>query len=382
MLEIIQRMGTKWKVLSIGILLFAAMGCGGDKTTKAAINGLESGDLPLGFTDSIYSWTKGFPEKFQMSLAFVQGDRVEHYGILRENDTLLPIENQYGVFELGSISKVFNATLLANFVMDGELSLKDSINGHFGFPFNKGLDFTFEELANHSSGLPRLPSDFQTVALLNPGNPYRKYDNEKLEKYLREKVKLVYEKGEKSSYSNLGAGLIAQTLIRYSNTSYEELLQQQIFQKYGMGHSTTQREQVGEALVGGLDQDGDPTSNWDLGALLGAGGIYSNTSDLAKFAMAQFDSTNLELALTREKTIADSGNVDIGLGWYILDRGAGGKWYWHNGGTGGYSTSMAVDVDHQRAVIVLSNISSYHKDFGNIDRLCFSLMALLGKIPF
>src|SRR5690606_16669377 len=323
-----QGTGTMGKVVLFGILLLAAIGCGGDRMTTPAVNGLKSTDLPLGLTDSIYRWTKGFPEKFQMSLAFVQGGRVEHYGILREGDSLISIENQFGIFELGSITKVFNATLLAGFVQDGELSLTDGINGHFGFPFNNGLDFTFVELANHSSGLPRLPSDFQTVALLNPGNPYRKYDNEKLEKYLREKVKLVYEKGEKSSYSNLGAGLIAQTLIRYSNTSYEELLQQQIFQKYGMGHSTTQREQVGEALVGGLDQDGDPTSNWDLGALLGAGGIYSNTSDLAKFAMAQFDSTNLELALTREKTIADSGNVDIGLGWYILDRGAGGKWYW------------------------------------------------------
>lgn len=358
----------------------AASGCGRDKVFGPAANGLKSADLPLGFTDTIHRWTKDFPEKSQLSFAFVEGDRVKQYGIFRGNDTLISVVGDLGVFEVGSITKVFTATLLAGYVVDGELSLDDGINRHFGFPFNNGLDFTFRELANHSSGLPRLPSDFQAQALLNPKNPYAKYDNEELEEYLGEKVKLVYGRGEKSSYSNLGAGLIAQALCRYSDTSYEELLQQRIFHKYDMRHSTTLREQVGDALVQGLDEDGDPTPNWDLGALIGAGGIYSNTGDLAKFAMAQFDSTHTELALTREKTFTDTGNLDIGLGWFIIDRGEDGRWYWHNGGTGGYSSSMAVDVAHKRAVIVLSNVSTFNKDFENIDRLCFSLLAQLEKI--
>jgi CubicO group peptidase (beta-lactamase class C family) len=169
-------------------------------------------------------------------------------------------------------------------------------------------------------------------------------------------------------------GLVSYSLRKLSGKSYEELAKEMIFDKYNMIHSTTDKTKVTGILVEGLNDKGQPTANWTPGALIGAGGIYSTVADLSKFAIAQFDESNNELNLTRIKTFEENEFRDVGLGWFIINRKNGNKWNWHNGGTGGYSSSMVIDVKNKNGIIILANISSYHSMFENIDKLAFSLM--------
>ncbi len=53
------------------------------------------------------------------------------------------------------------------------------------------------------------------------------------------------------------------------------------------------------------------------------------------------------------------------------------KWLWHNGGTGGYSSSMALDFNNKTGIVVLSNVSAFNPFQENIDQLCFELMKTL-----
>ena len=71
--------------------------------------------------------------------------------------------------------------------------------------------------------------------------------------------------------------------------------------------------------------------------------------------------------------------MKTGLGWHILQSEAGQKLFWHNGGTGGYSSSMTINTADQIAVIILSNVSAFHPASGNIDRLCFDLIRHAGE---
>ena len=190
-------------------------------------------------------------------------------------------------------------------------------------------------------------------------------------------MKLNYPKGSKSEYSNLGMGLLSYTLQKYSGKNFEELLNAFVFSKYQMFNSSTVKSNVSDILVVGQNAKGEPTSNWASGALIGAGGIYSTVSDLSKFAIAQFDSANKELALTRVKTFKETDTRDVGLGWFIIHRKNGDQWYWHNGGTGGYTSSMVIDVENKNGIIILTNLSAYHTQFENIDKLAFSLMKTL-----
>lgn len=327
-------------------------------------------------TEIVFNNAKIFPNHTQISIATIKNGKVRYFGINKESDTLSTIDNQKSIFEIGSISKVFTSTLLANFVIEGKVKLNDNINDYLKAPIKNSSKISFIDLANHTSGLPRLPSNLD-LTHVDPKNPYKEYKEKELEDYLTNQLELS-NKG-KYQYSNLGAGILGYTLSKIENDTYEILLQYKIFSKYGMQNSTTDITTIKGNLVKGLNNEGIEVPNWDLAILAGAGAIFSTIEDLSQFAISQFDYSNKELKLTKEKTFELNENMDIGLGWHILKNKSDNLWYWHNGGTGGYSSSMVIDVKTKNGIIILSNVSAFNPNMGNIDKLCFELMKTIEK---
>lgn len=324
----------------------------------------------------IFENTKVFPNQTQIAIAIIENGNISYYGYKSINDTLLTVDNHKSIFEIGSITKVFTSTLLSSFIIDKKISLDDSINHHLNLSLNNNVTVSFKELSNHTSGLPRLPSNLD-LATVNITDPYKNYGKADLIDYLTKSVEISKEFKGNYQYSNLGAGLIGYILCEIENSSFDSLLQNKIFSKYNMPNSTAQLDNVKKGLVKGLDTAGNETSNWDFSVLEGAGGILSNVEDLSKFVLAQFDNSNKELELTRQKTFKINDNMSIGLGWHIIKAKNDGQWFWHNGGTGGYSSSMAFDTLNKNGIIILSNVSALSPNMGNIDKLCFQLMKTL-----
>ena len=327
-------------------------------------------------SEIIFENTKVFPNNTQLSIAIIKDGLVSYFGINKENDTISTIDNQKSIFEIGSISKVFTSTLLANFVIDGKVKLNDNINDYLKTPLNNSTEISFIDLANHTSGLPRLPTNLD-LTKVNPENPYKEYKEKELEDYVTNQLELS-NKGE-NQYSNLGAGLLGYTLSKIENDTYESLLQNKIFSKYDMQNSTTDITTIKGNLVKGLNNEGIEVPNWDLAVLAGAGAIFSTVEDLSKFAISQFEDKNKELELTRVKTFELNENMDIGLGWHLLKNKSDNLWYFHNGGTGGYSSSMVIEEKSKNGIIILSNVSAFNPNKRNIDKLCFELMKTVEK---
>jgi CubicO group peptidase (beta-lactamase class C family) len=365
------------KYLVVMLLLFASSGC---SQFGVAVDAQDGYDEVITEQQSrlIYAESKDFPNQTQLSIAIIEGGVTKFYGVKRENDTLITVVNHESIFEIGSISKVFTATLLADFVMNQKLQLDHQIKDYLGWPLKDEVGITFKQLANHTSGLPRLPSNLilDSVDLLNP---YKEYGEEKLRKYITEDLRLHRNPGEKFEYSNLGMGLLGYILSQMDTMAYENLLQARILGKYQMTATTTDRSKLGDKIVKGLNAYGFETPNWDLNVLVGAGGILSSVNDLSKFVYAQFDEKDTVLAMTRNPNIATGHqNMSVALGWMIR-RKPNGIRLWHSGGTGGYSSSMMVDLTNDNAVIILSNVSGFNKKAGNIDTLCNRLIDTLEK---
>ena len=214
---------------------------------------------------------------------------------------------------------------------------------------------------------------------INTANPFQKYNEIDLENYLEKSLIIGDTIKDKYLYSNLGAGLLGYTLSKIENVSYNELLKRHIFSKYKMFNTTLNLNESSKMLVKGLDIQGNEVPNWEFSVLAGAGGIKSNVKDLAKYGIAQLDTLNKELELTRQKTTEVNDNMNIGLGWHIIKSKSNNKLYWHNGGTGGYTSSMSIDTKSKIGVIILSNVSAYSPNSGNIDKLCFELIETLNK---
>lgn len=346
--------------------------------TENVVNNLsiKNGLLTKAQSEIIFENTKVFPNNTQLSIAIISNGKVSFYGIKKGRDTISTLNNQKSVFEIGSITKVFTTTLLANFVIDRKIKLNENINDYLKTPFKNDTKISFISLANHTSGLPRLPSNLN-LTTVDPENPYKDYTEKELESYVTNELDLP-NKG-KNQYSNLGAGLLGYTLSKIENVSFEYLLQNKIFSKYDMQNSTTDITEIKGDLVRGLNTDGEEVPNWKNPGLAGAGGILSTVEDLSKFATSQFEDSNKELKLTRVKTFEINNNMDIGLGWHILKAKSENLWYWHNGGTGGYSSSMVIEEKSKDGIVILSNVSAFNPNMGNIDKLCFELMKTLEK---
>lgn len=266
------------------------------------------------------------------------------------------------VFEIGSVTKVFTATLLADMVAKGEVKIDDPVSKYLPksvrVPSRNGRAITLEDLATQSSGLPRLPDNLQPGDI---NNPYADYTVERLYEFLS-RYTLTRDIGSRYEYSNLGMGLLGHVLALRSGKSYEELVKERILDPLGM-HDTgiTLTSSMQARMAQGFDAQGTPTHPWDLPTLPGAGALRSTAGDMLKFLAASLDSSQSQLARVMSRARVARHDTDmpgntIGLAWHIVDA-FGTTVTWHNGGTGGFRAFVGLDDARHRGVVVLSNSS-------------------------
>src|SRR5215813_5294099 len=273
------------------------------------------------------------------------------------------------VFEIGSVTKVFTATLLSDMVERGEVSLNDPISKFLPksvkTPTMNGKEITLLDLSTQTSGLPRLPGNF---APKDPKNPYADYSVEQLYSFLSGYT-LTRDIGAKYEYSNLGVGLLGHVLALRAGTDYETLVRRRILDPLKMNSSGIKLTPPMQArLAPGHDQMLKPVSNWDLPTLAGAGALRSSVNDMLKFVAANVGLQKSPLLTAMQKAQQprhDTGvaDLEIGLNWHILKK-FDSAIVWHNGGTGGYHSFIGFDPKRRKGVVVLSNSSNDIDDIG------------------
>lgn len=312
-----------------------------------------------------------FPEQTQLSLAILSHDSIAYLGCLRKGDSLIQVSNKDAIFEIGSISKVFTSILMAYAIQENRIHLDQQISELLPFALHADDPITFKHLSNHSSGLPRLPENLFPIMAKSPDNPYQDYDEEALEHYLKKQLKTTSTPGEKSSYSNLGAGLLGHLMAEIYDSTYEFLLQQKILGPLKMASSSSDGGMHRDRQIQGYDRKGRTTSHWDFQALAGAGAIRSTASDLMKFAKFSMQQNEIN-DLVQQQTLAINDQYGVALGWHTISVNDK-DWVWHNGGTGGFRSCLAVCPSAQYAIVILSNVSAFHSKSDLIDEMCFEL---------
>src|SRR5258706_527568 len=223
------------------------------------------------------------------------------------------------VFEIGSVTKTFTASILAAMVADGSVRLDDPVAKYLPatvrVPARNGRQITLVDLATQSSGLPRLPSN---LAPPDSTNPYADYTVEQLYTFLSS-YELPRDVGETYEYSNLGVGLLGHALARKAGMSYEELVRQRVLAPLGMRETAiTLSPALRVRLAPGHDAEGHGVANWDLPTLARAGALRSTAVGLLTFLAANLDSSANPLARALRQThvsrrSAGSATMTIGL---------------------------------------------------------------------
>jgi serine-type D-Ala-D-Ala carboxypeptidase/endopeptidase len=262
------------------------------------------------------------------------------------------------LFEIGSITKVFTALVLADMVERGEVAFDDPVSRLLPgatLPTREGRAITLADLTTHTSGLPRLPGNLDVSALDNPYAAYRAPD---LLAFLANHA-LVRNPGSHWEYSNLGVGLLGHALAVKAGTTYEDLVRRRVFGPLGMRDTTitlspAQRQRMATAYDGAQH----PVSWWDFDALAGAGAIRSTASDMLTFAAAALGGDSpLKAAFARMTTLRRPSGLPATqqlAGWLAVSA-AGRELLAHDGGTHGFRSSLMIDVVDKRAAVAWIN---------------------------
>lgn len=271
-------------------------------------------------------------------------------------------------FRIASISKTFTATALSLLAADGTVALDDPITKHLpeGTELAEGQEaITLRQLADHSSGLPRLPKEI-------PGTPVDPYGPSK-PSFLYDalaKNPLESEPGKRSAYSNLGAALLGQLLARANGTTYEELITQRILEPLGMSSSDAfdpderGRDPDEDVAVGhnGV-RPAEEVPYWHMAAFAPTGGVCCTIGDLHRYAQehlraAREETTVLDgdaLRSAHTLSIETAPGRSVGLAWQRIDFGEGRIRLWHNGGLYGFRSLLILDPFLDRSVTLLTN---------------------------
>ncbi len=275
--------------------------------------------------------------------------------------------DEHTVYEIGSISKVFTAILLAQQVVNGKMKLDDPIKKYLPadikIPTRSGKEITLGHLSDHTSGLPRMPTNFSPA---NPNNPYADYTVKQLFEFISG-YELTRDIGAQYEYSNLAQGLLGNILARQAGASYEALMIKTIAAPLAMNETRiTFDDNMNKHLAMG-HSEGTQVENWDIPTLAGAGAIRSTTYDMLKFLAANMGLTKTSLRkamdLSHRMRHDKAGSNRVGLGWHIA-KGKNGDVIWHNGGTGGYRTFAGFVKEMGMGVVVLTNSDAGADDIG------------------
>ena len=285
--------------------------------------------------------------------------RIVHYGSAGPDTRPL---GERSLFEIGSVTKVLTASLLADMVERGEVSFTDPVEkylpDHVDVPSRHGKEITLLQLATHSSRLPRMP---YRVEPPDPENPHADFTVEELYKFLNGSAVREYM-GEGVEYSNLGYGLLGHALARAAGGTYQEVLEERILEPLGLDQTVfTARGELAPWMTKGHAVDGTVTNYFDFTeANAAAGDLVSTVGDMLTLLEANIGEpeTLLEAVLRRTHVPrAEMEDVEVGLGWLVRRHGDR-EITWINGDTGGYHVALAFDPEKQAGVVLLSNSDS------------------------
>lgn len=274
------------------------------------------------------------------------------------------------VFQIGSITKVWTATLVMQLVDEGLLDLDERVRNYLpGFTIadDAAADaITVRELLCHTAG-------FEGDNFTDTGR-----GDDAVEKFvaLLDDVPQLYPPGELFSYNNAGYSVLGRIVEVLRGTSYDDCLAERLFTPLALASAAAGPWEaiMHRAAMGHVKHDPEsaqvPAPFWAMARSNGpAGSMLSMTArDLLAFARMHVDhgaaaggtqvleAASVEAMQTKQVTLPDLRVLGTGwgLGWELFEN-VGTPMIGHDGNTVGQSSFLRVLPESGLAVVLLTN---------------------------
>ncbi|HCR53738.1 MAG TPA: hypothetical protein DIW27_04925 [Cytophagales bacterium] len=294
---------------------------------------------------------------------------------LRDLSTKAPITPSTNL-RIGSVSKQFTALGILSLVEEGLLNLNDSIYKFYPYKSLEGV--TIKQMLTHTSGIVDADTEFWKKWTLD-----RPATNNDIIEWYRKHDRKDFNPGEKFEYNNAAYELLASLIEEISGKEFSEYIKENVLDKADMQSSLfyhlSRPTHIPERA---FCYERDSTGIWNkvdghyLNGIVGAGCLYTNLNDFAKYSKALRQRTILNTkidSLLFQPMIAVKGLADrdfyiikesgsfYGLGWELNDTMAV-----HGGETFGAQSFVVFEFNRPLTIAIFMNSNSLFENEPNL----------------
>jgi D-alanyl-D-alanine carboxypeptidase len=254
-------------------------------------------------------------------------------------------------YRIGSISKMFTATMIFQLIDEGKLSLKTPLVGYFP-QLPNARKITIGEMLDHRSGLHNFTSD----SLYSSYMTIHKSEADMTTIFARQKPDFAPD--AKAAYSNTNFVLLGYIIEKLTGKTYEEELKERVTSKIGLAdtyYGTKANVAKNESYSYDYATQWIQLPETDMSNPGGAGAIVSTPADLVKFINALFAGKLISPAdLELMQTMKDN----FGMAMFTFpfnDK----KGYGHGGSIDGFTSLLVYFPQEKLAIAYTSNGARY-----------------------
>ena len=278
----------------------------------------------------------------------------------------------------GSVGKTYLAALTMRLIKEGKIDLEEKVSKYLGdLPWYSRIpnaaDITIKMLMTHTSGVMRYEFKESFTRDLS-ANPEKYWAPSDLLQYVLDE-KASFKAGEGWEYSDTNYILLGMIVEKITGKKYYDLVSEKILIPLKLDHTHPSDSRILKGLIQGyagndnpfggknevIGSDGkfiiNPQFEWT------GGGMYSTTSDLARWAKLMyegkaFDSSMVTLMIESAVPAKLGRDTKYGLG-VIVRNTPYGPAYGHSGFFPGYMTEMYYFPKQRIAIVVQINSSDF-----------------------
>jgi CubicO group peptidase (beta-lactamase class C family) len=282
------------------------------------------------------------------------------------------------IFQIGSVTKQFTATVILKLQEEGKLSVHDKLSTYFP-QFKYANQITIENLLTHTSGIYNYTNDIDdgdSAIVCHPAEKQLALD-------IMFRHNLDFKPGTQFRYDNSGYYLLGMIIEKVTGKSYEQNVRDIIFMPLQMNHSLFDFSHSSDTNIATGYERADSNEQveakawrWDSTVSYAAGAIWSTTGDMYKWAQAIANKKILSAASWNSMLTPHLEKYGYGV---YIDSLFGRLTISHGGGIPGFIAYLCYYPDEDVSIILLNNVGSFGEALNGIST---DLSAIIFHKPY
>ena len=267
------------------------------------------------------------------------------------------------IFYMASVSKQFTGYSIVLLARQGKIKLDEDIHVYLPWAPDFGKKITVRNLLNHTSGLR---DDISLAEISGLGMDGMLTQDLAINIIKRQRT-LNFNPGEQYAYSNSNYVLLAEIVKAACGLGFRAFADSAIFKPLGMTNSHFQDDYSelikGRAFSYGALDSSHFNNIYQNVYTLGDGGLFTNLTDMAKWASNFTNPTagdEKDITQLTEKGKLNKGEqINYALGISVGEY-KGWREFSHGGGLAGYRTFVSIFPDLKMGFLVFSNVGNFN----------------------